>query len=678
MKTMIQTVSLTKNWLLLLAHRDNFFALLTNVYGRSFDRSIATTIQQQWTNQDFTGLPRIQVISQDDLNGARGAFATDTNTIYLSQALVESESSEAVSAVLLEELGHWLDTQLNQQDTVGDEGELFSALARKISLNEKDLQRIRAENDHAEILIEGQYQQVEQSAGSTALVSHTPSGAISYGGSPSISADGNYTVFISDSSDLVLGDYNQSADIFIYNRLTDKINIVDYTSGSDVFKNSPSVSADGRYIVYSESTYSSYGGSTSNIVLFDRNLAKKTIVTKSTTGGQANDRSFNGIVSANGQYVALVSSASNLVSGDRNGKPDLFLHNVSTGSIQLIDTSLYRSFGDRELYLQAISNDGRYLTFSTVADDEGYVSPSKDYVYDRIQKAAFLVGNSSYGGDAYTTISVSDDGRFFAFDGVRLYDRLTGASTQIGGGFDPHISGDGNYVVFYSFSSTGRNVNLYERLTGRSTTIANTRGLQTYGSGLSTSGDGQYISFVKYENYGKNPLYLYDRGAVNSTPGGGTIWNDRLKGTGKKDVLNGSTGDDFITGLGKNDVLIGGIGRDKIKGGKGKDRFVFDINTAFDASLMGKDRLIDFKTGQDKIVLDRTTFTALRGKRLKFASVKTVQQAKKSPSQITYVRGRGDLFYNPNGTAPGFGTGGQFADFRNGTGLAPRDFSIIS
>jgi Tol biopolymer transport system component len=537
-----QATGLTENWLLLLANRSDFFDLLAEVYGQSFDRAIATTIQKQWKNQDFTGLSDVQVISQDDLNGARGAFASSRNTIYLSQALVESESLETVGAVLLEEVGHWLDIQLNQQDTVGDEGELFSALIRKTDLNKKDLQRIRAENDHAEVLLDGQYQQVEQSAGSTGLVSHTPSGAISYGDSPSISANGNYIVFTSNSSDLVVGDYNQSEDIFIYDRLTDKINIVDYTSGSGVSKNSPSVSADGRYIVYSESTYLSYGGSINNIVLFDRNLARKTTVSKSATGGQSNDRSFDGIVSANGQYVAFISAASNLVSGDRNGKPDLFLYNLATGTTQLIDTSPYRSFGDRDLYLQAISNDGRYLTFSTVADDGGYVSPSKDYVYDRIQKSAFLVGNSGYGGDAYTTISASDDGRFFAFDGfsyggVRLYDRLTGTATIIGSGFEPHISGDSNYVVFYSFSGTGRNINLYERLTGRSTTIANTRGLQTYDSGLSISGDGQYISFVKYENYGKNPLYLYDRGTVNSTPGGGTIWNDRLKGTGRKDIL---------------------------------------------------------------------------------------------------------------------------------------------
>ena len=160
----------------------------------------------------------------------------------------------------------------------------------------------------------------------------------------------------------------------------------------------------------------------------------------------------------------------------------------------------------------------------------------------------------------------------------------------------------------------------------------------------------------------------------------------QLTGTNASDSLTGDTGDDVLTGLGGNDILNGGVGRDRLIGGIGKDtltggadadQFVFDIGRSFKRSLMGVDVITDFQR-PDKIVLDRTTFTALRGNRPNFQSVKTVAQAQNSRALITYVRSTGALFYNQNGKAPGFGQGGQFADFKNGLNLATSDFIVQS
>jgi Ca2+-binding RTX toxin-like protein len=145
-----------------------------------------------------------------------------------------------------------------------------------------------------------------------------------------------------------------------------------------------------------------------------------------------------------------------------------------------------------------------------------------------------------------------------------------------------------------------------------------------------------------------------------------------LTGRGGNDVLIGNGGDDLLNGGKGNDRLHGGPGDDRLRGGSGKDRFVFDINQPFDTTIIGTDRLLDFKPGQDKVVLDRTTFTRLR-KRTSFTAVKNLRQAQNSRSLITYVESTKGLYYNENLGGSGFGDGGLFATFQKPVSLAATD-----
>lgn len=156
----------------------------------------------------------------------------------------------------------------------------------------------------------------------------------------------------------------------------------------------------------------------------------------------------------------------------------------------------------------------------------------------------------------------------------------------------------------------------------------------------------------------------------------GNNGSDALTGLDGNDVLTGGEGTDRINGGEGNDRLTGGIGSDRLIGGAGRDRFIFDHGVPFSATT-GQDRIVDFEQGRDKIVLDRSTFTALSNK-VRFASVKTVAAAETSTAFITYVRSSGRLYYNPNGSDAGFGSGGWFATLNgsksaNGN-LAASDF----
>lgn len=153
----------------------------------------------------------------------------------------------------------------------------------------------------------------------------------------------------------------------------------------------------------------------------------------------------------------------------------------------------------------------------------------------------------------------------------------------------------------------------------------------------------------------------------------GTSLNDRIIGSDRKNILSGNAGNDSITGLAGNDVISGGIGKDVLSGGQGKDRFVFDTEAAFNAAE-GRDRILDFTPRQDRIILDRTTFTAV-SKQVSFATVTTLAESESSAALITYVRSQGKLFYNENGATAGLGNGGLFALLKSPSNLTAANFA---
>ena len=93
---------------------------------------------------DSTILPNIEIRSASEINGANGAFAGDKYTIYLAQEFINEnvDNLSAITAVLVEELGHAIDWQLHPNlDTRGDEGELLSAVVRGVELSESEIIR---------------------------------------------------------------------------------------------------------------------------------------------------------------------------------------------------------------------------------------------------------------------------------------------------------------------------------------------------------------------------------------------------------------------------------------------------------------------------------------------------------------------------------------------------------
>ena len=147
----------------LFANSEDFWSVLNTAFGTGYN-SQAQIIRSQWQSQDFSNLPQVEVISSNILGNANGAYAVSSNKIYLSDQFVSTASSQSLNAVILEEIGHWVDTQVNAVDSPGDEGGIFSALVRGESLSNQQLGQIKAENDHAIIQLQGQAVEIEKAA----------------------------------------------------------------------------------------------------------------------------------------------------------------------------------------------------------------------------------------------------------------------------------------------------------------------------------------------------------------------------------------------------------------------------------------------------------------------------------------------------------------------------------
>ena len=192
---------------------------------------------------------------------------------------------------------------------------------------------------------------------------------------PSISGDGRYVAFQSYAGNLVPGDTNERADIFVHDRETGKTVRVsvasDGTQGNEGSL-SPSISRDGRYVVFQSYASNLVAGDTNrhcDIFLHDLNTGKTLRISVAGDGTQGDGESRQGFISADGRYVAFQSRSTNLVAGDTNGMKDVFLRDLKTGEITLVSVTSDGAQGNGDSSQAALSGDGRCVVFRSAASN---------------------------------------------------------------------------------------------------------------------------------------------------------------------------------------------------------------------------------------------------------------------------------------------------------------------
>jgi Ca2+-binding RTX toxin-like protein len=145
------------------ATQDNFEQIMMTAFGNRINRQQLQNLRQQWLSNDFSVIPKIQVLSQGELGAANGAYGASLDEIFISADFLAYASVSQVAAVLLEEVGHRIDELLNGgRDSAGDEGEIFSRLVNGQSLSPQVLAGLKAQNDHAVVMIGGVAVAIEQ------------------------------------------------------------------------------------------------------------------------------------------------------------------------------------------------------------------------------------------------------------------------------------------------------------------------------------------------------------------------------------------------------------------------------------------------------------------------------------------------------------------------------------
>jgi hypothetical protein len=283
-----------------------------------------------------------------------------------------------------------------------------------------------------------------------------------------------------------------------------------------------------------------------DIYVHDRQTSTTTRVSVTSAGVQGDGNSHSPSISADGRYVVFASEATNLVAGDTNGQTDVFLHDRQTNVTTRVSSDIDGTQAPRGGYAPLISEDGEVILYSgytTVFTDPTACDQATSIclaLFQRLRStgATSLLSNlsnyASASGFRMTVMRVramSADGRFVVVDqsgfifnpasppskNARarsvLYDRVANRSTdpRFTGFFDqaprtiPDISSDGRTLAFlWAYTR----FTWSDRISGFTESFPSSSGNPTEVSDISISADGRYMALVN-----GNLIYVFDRDA---------------------------------------------------------------------------------------------------------------------------------------------------------------------
>ena len=400
-----------------------------------------------------------------------------------------------------------------------------------------------------------------------------PAGGDDNSVAPSLSPDGRFVVFASAANDLVPGGNSVYAlNVFLRDRTSNTTVLVSGnlsgTGGGNGNSMPGQASTNGQFVVFQSDASNLVPNDTNGVTdIFVRDLVAgtTTLVSVSTNGGPANGASTDPVLTPDGRYVAFISRASNLVPGDNNGIPDVFVRDLVAGTNQLVSVGALLPSGSITPIMAApvITPDGRYVAFFSLATNLVPAVPGTStgevYVRDRFagrtiwastNAAAIVSATLGLSGMPAYHPRLSDDGRYVAFKagattttgaGVILqYDSTTGATAVvntngIGGSVDlddsygPEMTPGGRFIAFArhegSLGSGYSSVHVWDSQGAVDTLVSDN------GSGVSTntascvpviSPDGQFVAFLSNAtnlvgNAVTNGFHVYLRNLPSST-----------------------------------------------------------------------------------------------------------------------------------------------------------------
>jgi Tol biopolymer transport system component len=308
-----------------------------------------------------------------------------------------------------------------------------------------------------------------------------------------------------------------------------------------------SIASDGRSIAFTSRASNLVEGDTNNradIFIRDLESGETRRVSVGLNGAEANGRSREPSISADGRRVAFESGASNLVEGDENGTRDIFVRDLEAGTTRLVSVGADGSGAALPSFSPSISSDGRFVAFLN-----GDRNPrAQVYVRDleRGETELVSIGSDGEAGNLRSwAASISADGTRVAFSSYStnlvgdadeeldlfVRDLETGSTRQVirlaPGNLDAFsISANGRAVAFTSHASrlvqgdTNGEADVFVRhlATGRTRRVSvGLHGVEPNGRSrfLSISADERFVAFWSHasnlvEGEHRNDIFVRD------------------------------------------------------------------------------------------------------------------------------------------------------------------------
>ena len=311
-----------------------------------------------------------------------------------------------------------------------------------------------------------------------------------------ISGNGRFVVFRTDAQNLG-GPIAAEENVYVYDRKVAEVELISRRSesaggeGADQNSDSPSISANGRYVSF-QTRSTNLGGPISdggfvNVYVRDRKKDKTFLVSRRSDGGKGSkDDSFEPSIAPSAPVVVFETQAENLGGPIKDSaSANVYAHDWEKERTSLISRRSDGGAGvNKNADVPDVSANGRYVAFETPATNlGGPLAPTPDqihlYVHDRKTGSTTLVSRQSkseggQGADGNASRPVlSNSGRYVAFAtsatnlggplgasfNSYVYDRKSKRTTFVsragGGGpganapaSEPAIAGGGKFVAF--------------------------------------------------------------------------------------------------------------------------------------------------------------------------------------------------------------------------------------
>lgn len=193
-------------------------------------------------------------------------------------------------------------------------------------------------------------------------------------GSVAISGDGRFVAFYSLSRNLVAGDTNGTWDVFLHDRQTAttvRVSVDSSGAEGNGLSVDPSISGDGRFVAFDSAASNLVAGDTNgarDVFVYDRETGTTARVSLDSAGAEGGGGVLSSI-SDDGRYVAFESLASNLVSGDTNGDWDVFVRDLQTGKTRRVSKATMGAQANGASTYPSISGDGQFVAFVSTASN---------------------------------------------------------------------------------------------------------------------------------------------------------------------------------------------------------------------------------------------------------------------------------------------------------------------